>query len=44
MENPMSLVSVERTIRIEFMMENPLASDDVGARGLGNEIPGVVGD
>ena len=43
-EDPTSLVCVERTINIEFMTENPLAGDDVAARGLGNEIPGVVGE
>jgi hypothetical protein len=33
--DPTSLVSVERTINIEFMTENPFVGDDVGARGRG---------
>jgi hypothetical protein len=40
----MSLIPVYGAVRIEFVLENPLAGDDVGANGTRNKIPGVVGD
>lgn len=34
-KNPASLVPVQGAIRIELVLENSLASDDVGANGTG---------
>jgi hypothetical protein len=42
--NPSSLVSVQGAARIELVLGNPLASDDVGANRMRDKIPGVVGD
>jgi hypothetical protein len=43
-KNPASLVSFQRAIRIKLVLENPLVGDDVGANGMRDKIPGVVGD
>jgi hypothetical protein len=43
-KNPASLVPFQGAIRIELVLENPLAGDDVGANGVRGKIPGVVGD
>jgi hypothetical protein len=43
-KNPTSLVPFLGDIRIEFVLENPLVGDDVGANGAMDKIPGVVGD
>ena len=43
-DNPASLVSSKQTINIILVLENPLASDDVGARWTRNQTPGVVNE
>jgi hypothetical protein len=43
-KNPASLVSFRGAVGIELVLENPLADDDVGANGVRDKIPGVVGD
>jgi hypothetical protein len=43
-KNPVSLVPFQGAIRIELVLENALAGDDVGANGVTDKIPGVVGD
>jgi hypothetical protein len=43
-KNPASLVPFQGAVRIELVLENPLASDDVGANGARDKILGVVGD
>jgi hypothetical protein len=43
-KNPASLVPFQGTVGIELVLENPLASDDVGANGARDKISGVVGD
>jgi hypothetical protein len=44
MKNPASLVTFQGAIEIKLVLENPLASDDVGANGVRNKIPAVVND
>jgi hypothetical protein len=39
-----SLVSLQRIVGVELVLKNPFASDDVGANGVRDKIPGVVGD
>jgi hypothetical protein len=43
-KNPASLVPFQGAVRIELVLENPLAGDDVGANEARDKIPGVVGD
>jgi hypothetical protein len=43
-KNPASIVPVHGAIRIELVLHNPLAGDDVGANGARDKISGVVGD
>jgi hypothetical protein len=43
-KNLASLVPFLGAVRIEFVLENPLIGDDVGANGAMDKIPGVVGD
>jgi hypothetical protein len=43
-KNPASLVPFQGAIGIELVLENPLVSHDVGANGVRDKIPGVVGD
>jgi hypothetical protein len=43
-KNLASLIPFQRAVRIELVLENPLASDDVGANGARDKIPDVVGD
>jgi hypothetical protein len=43
-KNPASLVPFHGAIRIELVLENPLAGDDVGANVARDKILGVVGD
>ena len=42
--NPASLVTGKGTIGVEFMLINPLACHNIGARGLGDDPPSVVVD
>jgi hypothetical protein len=37
LEDSMSLVSIKRAIRLELVLENPLASDDIGPGGRGTK-------
>jgi hypothetical protein len=39
-----SLVSVQRAIGVELLLENLFAGDNVGANGARDKISGVVGD
>jgi hypothetical protein len=39
-----SLVSFQRAVGVELVLENPFAGDDVGANGVRYKITGVVGD
>jgi hypothetical protein len=41
-KDPMRLVPLERPIRLEFVLEDPLASDNIRPRRSRHEIPGVV--
>jgi hypothetical protein len=43
-KDPVRLVSFQRAIGVELVIENPFASDDVGANGARYKILGVVGD
>jgi hypothetical protein len=43
-KNPASLVPFQGAIGIELVLENPVAGDDVGANGVRDKIPGVVGN
>ena len=43
-KNPTSLVSIQSTIRQQFVLEDPFAGDDVSMRRAGNKCPGVVLD
>jgi hypothetical protein len=43
-KDPTSYVSFLYAIRVELVFEDPFAGGDVGANGLRNEIPRVVGD
>jgi hypothetical protein len=42
MENPARLVPLEGAIRLKLVLEDPLASDDVGPRGPRHKIPCVI--
>jgi hypothetical protein len=44
MKDSMSFVPLRRVIGVELLLENSFAGDDVGANGLKDKIPGVVGD
>jgi hypothetical protein len=39
---PTSFISVQRTISMEFVFENPFASDHIAASRAGHKIPSVV--
>jgi hypothetical protein len=39
-----SLVPFQRATRVELVLQNPFAYDDVEANGARDKIPGVVGD
>jgi hypothetical protein len=43
-KDPASLVSFQGAIRIELVLENLLAGDDVGANRARDKILGVIGD
>ena len=43
-EHPTSFVSFQRTIRLQLVMVDPLASNDVSIARRINEIPSVVGE
>jgi hypothetical protein len=43
-DNPTSFVAGERTIRVVFVMENPLATNNVCIGRWRNERPGLVED
>jgi len=38
-----SLVSLKRDVRIEFVLEHPLLGDDMGAGGFVDKPPGSIG-
>ena len=40
--HPPRLVTVESTVRMELVLEDPLPGDDVGVRGSGNKRPCLV--
>lgn len=42
--DPSGLVSFEAAVFLEFVAEDPFATDDVGARWPRNELPCIVGD
>jgi len=42
-KNPARLVALERTICLEFVLEDPLASHHIGSRWAWYKIPSVVG-
>jgi len=39
---PARFVALQSSVSIELVLENPLASDEVGSRGVRHKIPGVV--
>jgi hypothetical protein len=41
-EDPTSLVSVKRAIRLQLVLEDPLVGDDIGPKRLRNQVPRVV--
>jgi hypothetical protein len=43
LENPVRLVSVQRTIRLWIMCSDSLASHHIVAWATGHQVPGVVG-
>jgi hypothetical protein len=43
-KNPTSLVPFKGAIRVEHVLEDPFASDEVGANRMRDKIPSVVGD
>jgi hypothetical protein len=43
LEDPTSLVPVQRAIHLEFVLEDPLVGDDIGPRRPRNQVPHVVG-
>jgi hypothetical protein len=43
-KNPASLVPFQRVVGVELVLENPFASDDIGANVAWDKILGVVGD
>ena len=42
-KHPPCFIAVKRAIRLELMTKNPLAGDEVDARGARHQSPGVVG-
>jgi hypothetical protein len=44
MKNPTSLVPFQGAVGIELVLENLVAGDNVGANGVRDKIPGVVGN
>jgi hypothetical protein len=44
MNDPGSLVPLQRAVEVELMLKNPFAGDDIIANGARDKIPGVVGD
>jgi hypothetical protein len=43
-KDPASLVAFQRAIRVELVLKNPFAGDDVGENEARDKISGVVGD
>jgi hypothetical protein len=43
-KNPTSLVPFQGAVRINFVLENPLVGDDVGANEVRDKISGIVGN
>jgi hypothetical protein len=43
-KDPASLLPLQRAARVELVLENLFAGDDVGANRARNKIPCVVGD
>jgi hypothetical protein len=43
-KDPRSLVSFQRAVGVELVLENPFTGDDIGANGVRDNISGVVGD
>jgi hypothetical protein len=43
-KDPTSLVPFQGSVRVELVLENPFAGDDIGANGVRDKISGVVGD
>jgi hypothetical protein len=43
-KDPASLVSLQRAIRVELVLENPFVDDDIGANRVRDKIPGVIDD
>jgi hypothetical protein len=43
-KDPLSLVPFQRVIRVELMLENPFAGDNVGANGARDKITCVISD
>jgi len=41
-KNPTSFVSLQRTISVEFMFENPFSGDHVGIGGPRDKLPSVI--
>jgi hypothetical protein len=41
-KNPSGLVPLKGAIRLEFVLEDPLAGDNIGPRRTGHKIPCVV--
>jgi hypothetical protein len=41
-DDPASLVAIKGTVGAKLVREDPLASDDVGAMGLGDKLPGPI--
>jgi hypothetical protein len=41
-EDPMSLVLIKRAIRLELMLEDSIAGDDIGPKRLRNQVPRAV--
>jgi hypothetical protein len=44
MNDPMSLIPFQRAIKVELVLENPFASDEVGANKARDKILGIAGD
>jgi hypothetical protein len=44
MKDPMSLVLLQGVIRVELVLKDPFAGDDVGTNKTRDKIPSVVGD
>lgn len=43
LDDPSRLVPLERAVGVQFVLEDPLAADDVDAVGMRNQFPSVVG-